>query len=172
MDSSEIAAWVSVVCAVVAIIITIFFTLDSKKIKISGSITSPVFWKGQDELPCQITLVNTGTRQAFITRICIEVSARNSWQVCVDLKVHKIDRLLLIDGEEFRKVLLLHNEFDTLKQGYIEGSDFFDRLLPMRVVFAFETSNKQFVKIPIEKQLKNRIVYFVKNSSKTAMKKI
>jgi hypothetical protein len=35
----------------------------------------------------------------------------------------------------------------------------------MKVAFGFETSKKQFIKILIEKKLKNKVVSFVKSST-------
>lgn len=170
MNSSLLASWVGVSVGIIAIIITVFITWNSRRIRIQGNISSPIIWMGQDDFPCQVELVNHGTRQVFISRVNIEVSARNSWEICVDLKLHKIDRLLLVDGEEFKKILLLKKEMEELRSGYTEDSDFLDRFFPMKVVFGFETSKKQFVKIPIEKQLKNKIVNFVKNSTNKNLK--
>lgn len=171
MDSSLLASWIGATTGIIAILITVVITWNSRRIRIQGNISSPVIWMGKDEFPCQVELVNHGIRQTFISRVNIEVSARNSWEVCVDLKLHKIDRLLLVDGEEFKKVLLLKKEMETLRKGYTEDSGFLDSILPMKVVFGFETSKGQFVKIPIEKKLKNKIVNFVKNSTNKQINK-
>lgn len=163
LDSSLLASWVAVSIGIVAIIVPVFITLNSRRIKIKGNISSPVIWIGKDDFPCEVELVNHGVRQVFITRVNIEVSARNSWEISVDLKLHQIDRLLLVDGEGFKKTLLLKKELDKLRADYFEDSGFLDRVCPMKVIFGFETSKKQFFKIPLEKNLHTKIVAYVKN---------
>lgn len=86
-----------------------------------------------------------------MSRVNIEISARNSWEICVDLKLHKINRLLLVDGEEFKNILLLKNKMEELRRGYTNDSGFLDRIFLMKVVFGFEKSNNKFLKIPIPK---------------------
>lgn len=170
MDSSLLASWIGVSTGIIAIVITVFVTWISRRIKIQGNVSSPTIYIGEEDFPCQVELVNHGVRQAFISKVNIEISARNSWEVCVDLRLHEIDKLLLVDGEEFKKVLLLKKEMEKLRSDYNEESDFFDHFFPMKVVFGFETTKKQFVKIHIEKKLKNKIVNFVKNSNSSNLK--
>lgn len=171
MDSPTLASWIGASAGIIAIIISIVNIWSSRKIRIKGTISSPVIWMKKDGFPCQVELINHGTRQAFISRVSIGIFARNSWEICVDLKLHKIDSLLLIDGEKFERVLLLQMEMDELKKNYTEDSCFLDRLFPMRVVFGFETAKKQFIKIPIEKKLKIKIVKFVKNQTNKNLKR-
>ncbi|MEQ2354588.1 hypothetical protein [Pseudoalteromonas piscicida] len=157
MNLTELGLWFSAIGAI-GVPFAAYTFFKGRKIEHIGSVALPIISKSPEKIPCEFEIVNYGSRQFFISRLCIELKAWDDWESNIDLAIHGLVPFKLEDGEIFKKTLCLHKEILRLEQWYRESAGTLDKYMPLRVNIYLITAKEQKLKLKVSRALKEKLI--------------